>query len=399
MPITTQQDGGSSGPLEEVVVTGQQIPSGITDPQAIRAFLDSLGSSAVGSGLVGGAGSAPTAPVDPRTDAEKALDSYSEQYNKLISGEITQEEFVSWLEDNWDDIAGDFTGVTWSELEAMAGVMSGDLAGVASNILNSAFEQVFGDNVRVVFEPSDVSAADEQIVLPPLIAMPERPDRGGGGAQAGAQAPQEEVVDITTDTTIPQDTTADQGILDAERSYEYEGEGVFTDVTTGATVTDPNYDPENDPYTVGDVYSYPSTTTVEEQPAGQPTEEGITVGDVLDAATTINTILGGSTDGTATGTATEGTGTADGGAEGGTGGGVGTGTGTGSGEGDGSGETTAEKAARSGFGDSFTPFYTSIGYQPVQMLAPVLPQQKDYMRELDGLFNRTISNRKQGMLV
>jgi len=398
MPITTQQDGGSSGPLEEVVVTGQAIPSGITDPQAIRDFLDSLSSGAVGSGLVGG--SAPSAPVDPRTDAEKALDSYSEQYNKLISGEITQEEFVSWLEDNWDDIAGDFTDVTWSELEAMAGVMSGDLAGAASDILNSAFEQVFGDNVNVVWTPRDFSKGDEEIVLPELL--PPRDLLGGGGGQeAGAQAPQEEVVDITTDTTIPEDTTIDQGILDAERSYEYEGEGVFTDVTTGTTVTDPNYDPENDPYTVGDVYSYPSTTTIEEQPAGQPTEEGVTASDIINAATTINTILGGSTDGTATGTATEGTGTADGGAEGGAGGGAngGTGPGTGPGEGDGSGETIAETAARSGFGDGFTPFYTSIGYQPVQMLAPVLPQQKDYMRELDGLFNRTISNRKQGMLV
>jgi len=357
----------------------------------------------------------------------------------------------------------------------------------AIQLANNVYNQY--ENVQDVEETTVTEEAPPEFTLDPSIIdeagtiidefgniigtnfLPTFDTGGGGGEEAGAEAPQEEVVDIAADSTVDattglEDTTADtseptgvysggtyQGTILTgpsgdirweDRPVIWEGgdsyggyvlvngdpgtwgssgqhtvvgpdgevttvdweEGTY-DVVTPPEQTTPQDTPSSNLPTF-DEPATPTSTPTTTQPQ-QPTEEGVTVGTIIDTANTIGTILGDSSDGsqtvtadgTATGTATEGTGTADGGAEGGAGGGAngGTGTGTGSGEGDGSGETTAEKAARSGFGDGFTPFYTSIGYQPVQMLAPVLPQQKDYMRELDGLFNRTISNRKQGMLV
>jgi hypothetical protein len=41
----------------------------------------------------------------------------------------------------------------------------------------------------------------------------------------------------------------------------------------------------------------------------------------------------------------------------------------------------------------FKPYYTSIGYQPVQVQQAIVPQQKDYMKELDGMLLRLAKGR------
>ena len=43
--------------------------------------------------------------------------------------------------------------------------------------------------------------------------------------------------------------------IDPERPWEYIGNGRFRHVSTGEIITDPNYDPNNDLYEVGGIYS------------------------------------------------------------------------------------------------------------------------------------------------
>lgn len=387
---------------------------------------------------------------DVSQDIQSIEDPYLQQDAYPVNGEIPEQPSLL-IEDAYSSIIqsveseadipegavavyedGELSGYTFPALiEAVNSRYGADAAQAAAGALGYEFEDLYAPTVAD--QPADIQEAT-QVGVDPQTGAPiydynvqvqiptfEVGTQGGGGEEAGAEAPQEEVI---TDVAAEDTTGGSNSVYDAMDDStvarqiheaiilnpEIAGDLISEwEVYTGQTWDD-SYINE-DPYAGYETpVSEPVQPTPEqEQAPQQPTEEGVTVGTILDAANTIGTILGGSpdgsqtvtADGTATGTATEGTGTADGGAEGGAGGGVGTGTGTGtgSGEGDGSGETTAETAARSGFGDGFTPFYTSIGYQPVQMLAPVLPQQKDYMRELDGLFNRTISNRKQGMLV
>ena len=72
----------------------------------------------------------------------------------------------------------------------------------------------------------------------------------------------------------------------------------------------------------------------------------------------------------------------------------GDGTGDGTGDGNGNGAGTGLLAPKKE--GAFTPYMASIGYQPVQLQQLIAPPKKDYLRELDGLINRSLFGKMIG---
>ena len=216
------------------------------------------------------------------------------------------------------------------------------------------------------------------INIPPDLTDTEEDAGGGGGGDAGG--------DAGGDGPVKGDPVR-QAPIDPERPWEYIGNGRFRNVTTGEIVTDPNYDPNNDLYEVGGVYSRGDEESLEPEPEPQPEPEP----EVTPLPSVTGPIKGDPTrqapiqpdDG-------DGAGDGDGdGAGDGDGDGDGDGAGDGDGDGDGTGIGTGAGGMLSPDG-AFKPFMTSIGYTPVQLQQLIAPPKKDYVRELDGLIGRSL---------
>ena len=323
------------------------------------------------------------------------------------------------------------------------------------------FEGAANEDDDFVFDPEDVT-----VVVPNYSTETEEEEEEGGGGGGGdteateeevaqeetvEEAVEEEVVDPTEstieDTTdvIEQDTTQgaeeDEFIYDPEHDYVYQGNGEFQQVDEngnpiGNPVLMPNYDPVNDDYVVGDMYSGPMSApegTVEEpqnqqeedEPLGdftfgggstvptKPVETVETVETVEPVETTTDTdtndgddgdlTFGGEsgsasgkadTGGTGGGTETgEGTGSGEGTGTGtGTGEGDGDGSGEGDGEGDGDGDGSGESDSGGGGGGAgdFTPFMSGISYQLPQIAEIIQSPRVDYNAQLNAMINRNV---------
>jgi hypothetical protein len=221
------------------------------------------------------------------------------------------------------------------------------------------------------------------INFPPDYQIPE--DAGGGGGELE-----------------PQPTDGIQ--IEEDDEWVYEGNGIFRRNADGAVidVTDPNsgfydddFDPENNPFIVGDVYGGPGRVgepepTPEPEPVTRTCPPGTVYNDLLDICEIDLTVP---TKGDAPRQApieptdpVDPNGGNGNGGEGNNGDGNGNNGNGGGDDGDGSGD-----GERNGmFEDKFKPFMTSIGYTPVQLQQLVTPPKKDYMRELDGLFGRLL---------
>lgn len=308
------------------------------------------------------------------------------------------------------------------------------------------FEAIFGEDVinEDIVESGMYTDPETGTVyainFPPDFEIPEDTDGGGGG---GAEAPTDVEGEPTTDQPEPEpepvipdysDLTSPefeipdmpQGETGIPDFYEVDEEGNVTTVLDPDTPLDPdNIPPWVDTDTPG---TYPESgyvtdeqeettvptlsepsivitpsvpapapapvptqpteetepTPTTEQPTEQPTptEEAPETPEQPGTETPSDTPTTGTDE---TGTAGEGDGTGTGT---GIGIGIGIGTGTGTGTGDGTGSGDGERKGM--FKDKFTPFFTSIGYTPVQLQQQIKP---DYARELDGMLTRLMEGR------
>lgn len=192
-----------------------------------------------------------------------------------------------------------------------------------------------------------------------------------------------------------------QAPIDPERPWEYIGNGRFRHVSTGEIITDPNYDPNNDLYEVGGIYSRgdeesldpdepePEPVDVVVGPPGQDGADGRDGVDGQDGADGRDGVDGqDGRDGIDGQDGRDGVDGVDGqdGADGRDGrDGVDGADGA-------DGRDGADGAAGRDGKDAgmFKPFMTSIGYTPVQLQQLIAPPQKDYFRELDGLIGRSL---------
>ena len=231
--------------------------------------------------------------------------------------------------------------------------------------------------------------------------------------------PEEDETDITEDDTtdaiddgaddLPSDTTEGdagpvkgdpvrQAPIQPERPWEYIGNGRFRHVNTGEVITDPNYDPNNDLYEVGVVYSRGDEESLEPEPepepapvepiVGPPGQDGVDGVDGVDGQDGVDGVDGDGVDGQDGIDGIDGVDGVDGvngvdGVDGQDGADGRDGT-------DGQDGAQGERGRAGKNASMFKPFMTSIGYTPVQLQQLIAPPQKDYFRELDGLIGRSL---------
>ncbi len=169
-------------------------------------------------------------------------------------------------------VAGDTGAAT------AAGIEAGLSAEQAVNLVRKGYEAITGlqddfDAPDIEWQPPDVSdlPGDIQIQVPDYSEPVE--DAGGSSAGGASSAPSEPVVSEPSveqpgggilDPDVPQDQSpppstdpeVDYGETEtSEHNWIYKGGGVFENRDTGEVFNNPDHDPDNDPYKVGEGYS------------------------------------------------------------------------------------------------------------------------------------------------
>lgn len=319
--------------------------------------------------------------------------------------------------DNWDELED------WEKDRALLEAGLSDIYGTAG--------QEPGETEEPIFEEEPI-----KYTLPPMPEEEETTeDPGGGGGEetggdSGEPSEPSQPAEPSEPTEPPESSPPpeqDGSVFDPEHPWEYIGNGRFRHRVTGEIIVDPNYDPNNDPFVIGENYSYGGVDLGDVQEDEEPTFEEVdiitddtTADDTTEEAEEVPTKYtlpdspvdesvdeadgteDGIEDGTAEGNAD------DGSAEDGVGnsygledlikdfeigdgdlgfgyeGGDGTGDGTGDGDGNGDGMMNTGRTQP----QKFDPFQASISYTAPTIQSLVQSPQVDYVAALNNIINR-----------